>query len=105
MGTCLFEIGRGKVDGDPTGGKMQTGILSRRPNTLPGFLHRCIGQTHDIEARQAVGNITFSHNTTAPDAADAQGMYTADQQNRPFSHFLTSYPILLGKAIFFCYSV
>ena len=89
MRACLFQIGRRQIYGDAAGGKGQTGVFRRGPDPLPGFFHRSVGQTYDIKAGQAVGNIALRHHGTAPDAGNAQGFDTADHNNAPFLSFRT----------------
>ena len=42
----------------------------RGTDTLTGFLYRRVRQTHDVECRQSVGDITLRNHAAASDAAD-----------------------------------
>ena len=85
MGACFFQIGRSKIHRNSASGKGQAGILRRGTDTLPCLLHSCIGQTHDIKAGQAVGNIAFSGHAGSTDTGNAQGTDAANHRKILFS--------------------
>ena len=51
------ELGRSQVDGDPALRELVAGITDRRLDPLPCLLDRPVGEAHDGEPRQAVGDI------------------------------------------------
>ena len=105
MGAGLFHVGGGKIYGDMAGREGQTRIFGRCPDALSGFFYHGIWQTHDLKARQAVGNITFRRHTAALDAGNAQCANAADHFYRPFTHrYLISYSIYSEKTRLFLIS-
>ena len=56
----LGQIGRGQIDGDAfVVGEFQPRVLQRRAHALAGLLHLHLGQPHQREAGQAVGQMHF----------------------------------------------
>ena len=49
----FLQVGGCQVDGDAAHGEFAAAISQGSPNTLPGFLHCRVGQSHHIKARHA----------------------------------------------------
>ena len=58
--TVFGQVSRGQVDGDAlVGRKVQAAVLQRRAHALAGFFHFGVGQPHQGEAGQTVGQMHF----------------------------------------------
>ena len=85
----LFRVGGGKVHGDAAGRELEAGGLDRCANALARLLDRGVGQAHDLEVRQAVGDKALHGNRIALDAVDAHGFEMANQAaSLPFTYIV-----------------
>ncbi len=71
------QVGRGEVDGDFFGGEFKTALNNGGTDAVAAFLYFRIGQSDDVEMRQAVGKVGFHFDQrrihTAQGAAVNQG--------------------------------
>ena len=75
VGWSLFlQIGRRQVNSDALQGKFAAAVAQGGPDPLLGFLDRGIGQPHDVEGRQAWGNVDFDLYHEAVQSYDGAGM-------------------------------
>src|SRR5437870_6738389 len=84
-GALLREVGRGEVDGDPPTGELKAAVVDRDLHPLTGFLERTIAKSHDVEAREAVGDVRLHFNPDTIEAEDRPGEGPGQHQGRYYT--------------------
>ena len=92
MTARFLQTGRSQINGDPADGERKTAGLCRSTDTLPGFLDGSVGKTHDIKARQTVGNVAFGDHAAALDSRNRKAAHGADHNNPTFFPFYAIIP-------------
>ena len=76
--------GRGQIHGNAADGVPGPAVLHRRPNPLPGLLHRRVRQPYNIKGGQAAGEEALHAHLISAEAAQAQRAHGNDHVAHSF---------------------
>ena len=84
----LFQACGSQIHRNAAHGKGQATALRRCPHPIPRFLHRRVGQSHDIKAGKSLRNVAFRRDGAALNPGDAQRPDAANHVSVPLFSFV-----------------
>ena len=82
----LGQVGRGQIDGDAlVVGKLQPAVLQSAAHALAGLFHLHIGQPHQTQAGQAIGQMDFHRHRRGGQSQQGTALNTRKGHGPPFS--------------------